>query len=250
MSRTPLRCAAVVLGLFAAAGAARAQAPTIRAGLEAGTTTRSVKGDDRVSKLNALWAGLRADLDFATGTRLGLTAGAAFTRFTGMTFPELPITLETGSGRMTGILLGARVDQHVLAFGSYELDAEAGFVTALGLTKTWTLEGFAVPGTAKGKPTWRQIWAGPVLRYTASPIVIPRVMVGVDWLSGTVSMDETLDGLTGTHTTDIKGQGLLRIGAGAEIRPMARVAVDVDASAVPRSGGVDFRWSVGAAYLF
>jgi hypothetical protein len=248
------RTTAAAVILLAAAGPVLAQGRelTFRAGLGAETLSRTVRWDDekRESKLASLGAGLRLEMTYRSRLTLSLFGGLSFTDVDGLIFYHLPISLEYRTGIVRGIMVGAEVAARAMAWGAFELDGRARFLTSAGTRTAWPLEGFAVKGEARGKPNWTAVEAGPKIVYKGFRNAAPYLFAAVNWLWGDVRMEEALDTLKGDETKSIKGAGLIRTGAGATFAFGRRVSLWAEAGIVPRRGGADYDARIALLYSF
>jgi hypothetical protein len=174
----------------------------------------------------------------------------SFTDVDGLVFHHLPVSLEYRAGAVSGILVGAEVAARGPAWGAFELDGRARFLTSAGTQTSWPLEGFAVRGEARGKPNWTAVEAGPRVSYKGWRTAVPYLFAAANWLWGDIRMEETLDTLGGDETKSIKGAGLVRTGAGATFAIGRRATLWAEAGIVPRRGGADYDARLALLYSF
>ncbi len=244
--------AAVLLGAVAGRAGAEGRELTFRAGLDAGSLSRTIRWDDekRESKLSSIGAGLRLEMSYRNRLTLSLLAGMSFTDVEGLVFYRLPVSLEYSAGAVAGVLVGAEIEARILTWGAFDLEGRARFLASAGTETSWPLDGFAVKGEARGKPNWTTVEAGPRIAFTGWRTAVPYLFAAANWLTGDVRMEETLETLRGSETKSIKGAGLIRAGAGATLPVGRRASVRVEAGIVPHGGGADYDARIGCSYSF
>ncbi|MDH4197151.1 MAG: hypothetical protein OEW05_07080, partial [Candidatus Aminicenantes bacterium] len=136
----------------------------------------------------------------------------------------------------------------LLSSGAIEMDVWGRYVTSLGTTKTWPIEGFGAPGEAVGKPDWTLAEVGPRLVYAGFQNAAPYLAVTANWLWGDFKIDESLGELEGSEIKKVRGLGHVRAAAGTTLDLSSRVAVWGEAGLIPRSGGLD--WNIRGALRF
>lgn len=225
---------------------------TVRPGLRLEILSRTLKwdGEDATSKLKAPLLAATAVLEFEGGVDLALTAGVSFSDFKGLVFRKLPFSLDYQAGGVTGILVGIAVGKSLFEAGDFEIKASGRLVSSFGLNKTWAIEGLAVDGQAKGKPSWIQIAAGPSLVYTGAGSLRPYASLEFVWLQGSFSMRETVDVLNGTEDKKFKGKGLFQVSLGGIYDLSDALSVEAEAYALPYGGGLDIGGRAGILFSF
>jgi len=256
--RTALHVFLAACLLLAGAAAGRAQEKglfqgvNIKLGLGADTLSRNVqwdKGPDG-SKLKATNVFLASEFEFPIDLTLGLFAGLSFSDFKGLLFQDLPFSVEYQAGAVQGILLGGELRKGLFSFGDFETEAAAQFVSSLGSTKKWPIEGFAVPGETLGKSKWSQLNAGASLVYAAYENFRPYLGVSLSWLWGNFRMTETMGDLQGTQIREIKQKGLVRISLGTTFQVARQFGLKGEVGIVPIKGGTDLSASLRLLYGF
>jgi hypothetical protein len=256
--RTALHVFLAACLLLAGAAAGRAQEKglfqgvNIKLGLGADTLSRNVqwdKGPDG-SKLKATNVFLASEFEFPIDLTLGLFAGLSFSDFKGLLFQNLPFSVEYQAGAVQGILLGGELRKGLFSFGDFETEAAAQFVSSLGSTKKWPIEGFAVPGETLGKPKWSQLNAGASLVYAAYENFRPYLGVSLSWLWGNFRMTETMGDLQGTQVREMRQKGLVRISLGTTFQVTRQFGLRGEAGIVPAKGGTDLSASLKLLYGF
>jgi hypothetical protein len=249
------RLAGIGMGLVLAAAttlAAGSKSPSVTAGILFDHLSRTVtwEGDADTSRVTANLVSARAGLALGRGLTLGVTAGLSLSDFDAPVFRDLPISLELGSGALKGFVLGAELEGVLFDFGDFEIKAAGRFVSSFGLTRTWPLEDFAVPGEAKGKATWTEASAGPRLAYRISEDFVPYLEVAARWFRVDLQMDETLEDLHGTETKRVPGGLSFSASLGGDIKLTERLAIKASAGIVPFDGGLDVLASAGLVFAF
>jgi hypothetical protein len=243
----------IALVLAAAhAPAAESKVQKFMAGLNFDHFSKTIvwDGDTGSSRLRASLVSARTDFGFGKGLTLSLSAGLSLTDFEGLAFRTLPITLEYDASPMKGLVLGAELEALLLKSGDFEIKTAGRFVSSLGMSKTWPLEGFAVEGEAKGRSNWMEASAGPRLAYLLSDAFVPYIEVNARWLRADFRMDETLGDLQGHEKRLVKGDFSFSVVLGGDARVSDRLTIKAKAGFIPYAGGVDALASVGLLYVF
>lgn len=243
----------LAIGLAAgAAGAAEPKIRTISAGLSYDNFSRTVvwKGDAAVSRILANLVSARADLGLGKSIVLSLSAGLSLTDFKDLSFTSLPISLQFDGAPISGLVLGAEVLAPLVRYADFEISGTGRFVYSLGMSKTWPLEGFAVEGEAKGKPSWMEAAVGPRVSYLFFGRVVPYIEVCARWLRADFKMTETLSDLGGAEKKIVPGDISFSAALGADAAVTNRLMVRAKAGILPFVGGVDTMFSVGILYKF
>jgi hypothetical protein len=225
---------------------------SVRLGAGFGGFSRTITWDDGAheSNLAAGSVAVRGEFTLRPGLAFELAAGLSMPNFDGLVFRGLPISVDYEAGAVNGVLLGAAVRARLLTFGAFEIGADGRFVYSLGLSKTWTMTGFAVEGTVTGSPSWFDATVGPRISYTGAGRFVPFATIAADWLSGTFTMDQALGDLTGHEAKKVQSKGFLAVSLGADWELSARVLLRGEAGILPYSGGTDLRASLAVFYRF
>jgi len=228
------------------------QGLNIKLGLGADALSRNVqwdKGPDG-SKLKAYNVFLASEFEFPVDLTLGLFAGLSFSDFKGLLFQNLPFSVDYQAGAVQGILLGGEFRKGLFSFGNFETEATARFVSSLGSTKKWPIEGFAIKGETQGKPKWSQLNAGASLVYAAYKNFRPYLGLSLSWLWGDFRITETMGDLQGTQIREIRQKGLVRISLGTTLQVTRQFGLRGEAGIVPVKGGTDLSASLRLLYGF
>jgi hypothetical protein len=232
-------------------GAGPLKVRTLSAGLGYEYLARTVTwGEDPdASRFQASLISARAEIGFAKGIVLSLSAGLALTDLSSATFNNLPISLRYDGAPLSGFTFGAEALVPVRRFSDFEISGTGRFVYSFGMKRTWPLEGFAVEGQAEGSADWMEAAIGPRVAYLGFDKIRPFLEISCRWLHTGFAMTETLDDLTGRET---KRASKLSAGValGAEAELSGRISVEARAGFVPRAGGVDGLAVAGLRYKF
>ena len=216
-------------------GAGPLKVRTLSAGLGYEYLARTVTwGEDPdASRFQASLISARAEIGFAKGIVLSLSAGLALTDLSSATFNNLPISLRYDGAPLSG----------------FEISGTGRFVYSFGMKRTWPLEGFAVEGQAEGSADWMEAAIGPRVAYLGFDKIRPFLEISCRWLHTGFAMTETLDDLTGRET---KRASKLSAGValGAEAELSGRISFEARAGFVSRAGGVDGLAVAGLRYKF
>jgi len=245
---------ALLAAVAVLAGPARAQDAEgagirVRPGLGIEHFSRTVSWDEAAStsKLVVSLAVLRAEVELATAGRLALFAGYSLSNFNGLTFRQLPFSLEYQAGTIGSLLWGADFEGRVAGFGDIEVGVAAQFAMSLGRAKEFEAPSLNAAGTVDGKGTWSRILAGPLVRYAGYENFTPYLSVSYNRLWGTFTMSESIGALSGVEEKKITGRGSVGFAFGAVFEPSASVKVQGELTAVPYkklSGGLDTDYGV------
>ena len=263
MRYRPLPCSALILVIvLALTMPAAGQDPRgsgdsgFSAGLSLGYLSRTLslngEGQDILPKMTSLLGSLILEYEFQPGFVLAAHIGYSLSDFDGITFRQLPYSLEidADSGTIGGILLGAELEKSLLGGAALGLDIRALFFASLGLGKEWELPGLAVEGSAKGKPIWMKASVGPVLTYRGWKGVAPFLYPCFDYLWGSFEFEETVQELIGSEKKDIKGKGQFGLGLGSDFELSASLRFRAEASLYPHRDGTDYAFMIQTLFAF
>lgn len=254
MRRILVGCAAVlILGLPAARPSYGAPGRmTLTTGVVFDHLTRTVtwEGDEAESKISGPVISVRQEFRVSEGLTFSLSAGLSLSGFDNLQFRGLPISLEYASGSMRGVAVGAEVRSLFLKSGDFEVRGVGRVVSSFGLERTWSLEGFAVPGETKGRVNWTEASIGPSVSYLFFGKFIPSIDVFARWLWADFRMDQTLEDLTGAETKKVTGDLGFGASLGGEFLLSERLTLSARAAILPYPGGVDSMFSTGLHYRF
>jgi len=245
--------ASAAMGLAAAAAtAAEPKIKTLAAGFGYENLTRTIvwTGDTASTRLKADLFTARAEFGFAGGITASLSAGFVLTSPGGLTFANLPVSLQYQGPSLRGVTLGAEAVVPIRKFSDFEISGTGRFVYSFGMSKTWPLEDFAVDGEAEGRSSWAEIAAGPRVSYLFFGRVVPYAEVCLRWLRSGFRMTETLEDLGGTETKRVRGDVSFSVALGADAVVSDRLAVRGKVGILPFAGGVDSLLSLGILYKF
>ncbi|MBM3305810.1 MAG: hypothetical protein FJY79_07720 [Candidatus Aminicenantes bacterium] len=225
---------------------------TLTTGLVASYFARSVtwEGDDAPSRITGPALAVRQDFRVRDGLTVSLSAGWSMSGLDDLVFRGLPVSLEYGSGSMHGLAVGAEVRARLAKTGEFEIKGVGQIASSFGLERAWTLEGFAVPGEARGRLNWTEVSAGPEISYLAFGAFVPSLEVLARWLWVDFKMDQTLGDLTGAETKRVKADLAFIVSLGGEYALSERLALSARVGIMPNAGGVDGTASAGFRYRF
>lgn len=225
---------------------------TLTTGLIANYFARTVtwEGDDASSRIAVLALAVRQDVRVRDGLTVSLSAGWAMSSLDDLVFRGLPVSLEYGSGSMHGLAVGAEVRTRLVKTGEFEIKGVGQIASSFGLERTWPLEGFAVPGEARGRLNWTEVSVGPEISYLSFGAFIPSLEVFARWLWVDFKMDQTLGDLTGAETKRVKAALAFVASLGGEYALSERLTLSARVGIMPYAGGVDGTASAGFRYRF
>ncbi len=238
--------AVMILALAAAAGAAlpaAAQEESAAGGsrltisFQADGMSRTIFWDEktRSSRLVNPQALLAVDYEAMPGLDLGLLLGYSLASWNGLTFRDLPFSIENQSGSIGGPILGAELRKSLFVQGFWELDLEARFTACLGRTVTLPVEGLAVEGQADLKGAWMRAELGPILHYRGFELFSPFVGLAYDRLWGRMKAIETIGELEGIEEKKVSGAGAWALQFGTIYEPSTTFRVRLGGTLIPFS---------------
>ena len=206
--------------------------------------------DQYTSKLKSHIFTLNTQFEIKEGIKLNAVIGYALPDFQGLIFRQLPFSVELSSGKTQGILLGAGADLSFINYKDIEIGARGQFVYYKGSEKEWDIPGLNVSGTITGKPSWQRLSVGPVVSYQGFDYFFPYASVGLLYLKGTFSLNQTVQTLSGSEDKDIKGAGKIYIDLGAKYEFSDRLGMRAELNLFPNNKTLDFGFTLGASYAF
>ncbi|MBM3297478.1 MAG: hypothetical protein FJY83_07740 [Candidatus Aminicenantes bacterium] len=230
-----------------------AESTGLKVGAGAEYLNRTISWDEQAytSSLRGYLFSLQADYEVRPGLSVLFRGGYALSSFNGLVFRELPFSVEYQAGFTGGLYLGGGFKAHAPAAEVFYLEFEALFDTCFGFGGQWALEGLAVPGALEGRSSWSRISVGPSVWYKGlAYYVYPFVQVRYTSLWGSFTMTETVDVLEGTEIKSVKGSGAVAVSIGVLSEVTEVLSLRAEATAVPRSGGLDLGASVRLAFSF
>jgi hypothetical protein len=214
--------------------------------------SRTISWDGKTSQSKAVGDLItaRQTIELRPGLDLEFAAGLSLANFNGLVFRDLPVSIDYEAGPVSGLLLGGALRARVLEAGEFEIEGRASFVYSLGFAKTRPLEGFAVEGNVRARPSWFRVSAGPRISYRLSGRLVPYLSLTADWFSGSFTVNETLADLTGYERKKLQAKGFFEASLGAEYAFSERLSLRGEAGFLPYPGGVDGAASAGFLYRF
>lgn len=192
------------------------------------------------SHLKSMLFTFNVEVEFMKGFFVNVIGGYSLSNFNGLVFRQLPFSADLEVGNVGGLLLGGGLKKNFVVSSEFEMDLDAQFVTYLGSTNSWPINGLNEDGTLSGKAHWYRVQAGPVFWYKGFEYFSPYLRVSFDKLWGTFHVDEVIGSLTGLEDKDIAGKGLFSIALGTLFEPSPTIGVKGEAYVLPRTGGLDY----------
>jgi hypothetical protein len=263
MKHRPILCSALISVILCALGSqaigqARPglESSGFQAGLSLGYLSRTLDLDEEVKdvipKMTALLASFVLEYKFQPGSFLAAHVGYSLSTFDGLAFRQLPYSLliDTDSGSMGGILLGAEAEKSLLRGGSLEVGIRGQFSASLGLNREWKISGLAVEGSATGKPVWMKASVGPSLGYRGWEGVALFLYPHYDYLWGSFELGQAVQDLEGNEKKDIKGKSRFGLGIGADFKLSSSLGLRAEGGLYPRRSGTDYSFMIKTLYNF
>ncbi|MBS3818736.1 hypothetical protein KGY73_04450 [bacterium] len=214
--------------------------------------TRTISWDDQThsSTLRSYFLTLNTKIEFQWGFSITPVLGYSLSNFDGLVFRKLPISLELDVGDIKGLIFGGEVKQNFITIEEIQFGARGEFLYSYGLKEDWTIPGLIVEGTVEGRPSWKRILVGPILKYRGFDYFSPYVFVGYDQLWGTFSMKETIQDLEGSEDKKIKGKGFVSASVGAVYELTDKFHIQAESRLTPYEQGADFGILLKLNYTF
>jgi hypothetical protein len=255
-----------VLMLFVFTSLSHAQEPTpdfsngnkwsAGLGFEYFKTTVSWDDDSFISPLKSYLMTFHISYEIVDGLYLGGIFGYASSDFESLTFRELPISLTMDKGAIGGMLFGGEALFTFYETDSFDFSVLGQYIYYNGGQKQWDIPGLAVDGTATGKPKWSRGTVGVSFKYLAAEPFLPYLNIAYSSLSGTFSMEESIQTLNRTEEKKISGVGSILIALGCIYDLSDSLSLVLEADLTPYGsgdnyeGGVDFGALLRIMYSF
>ncbi len=222
-------------------------------GFEFFSRTVGWDGDDEktyTSKLQSLLFTINLEFEIQEGLFLGLLLGYSSSNYDGMTFRELPFSVELDVGGIGGYLFGGGIKKTFISQRNFEIGLVGQFAFCLGVKNEWEIGDLNVSGKVEGNPTWMRAVAGPILIYQRLNYFYPYLFLSFNYLWGTFEMDETIQALKGNEKKKFSAEALFGISLGAIYELTDTFSLKGEASVFPYLEGVDFGFMINVAYAF
>jgi hypothetical protein len=212
---------------------------------------RTISWDDEsfVSPLKSYLMTFQGGYKILDGLYLGGIIGYASSDFKSLIFRELPVSLEMDKGAIGGILFGGDAVFTFYETDKFDFSVFGQYIYYNGGKKQWDIQGLAVDGTATGKPKWSRATLGVSVRYLASEPLLPYLTIAYSSLSGTFTMEESIQTLNRTEEKNISGVGNLKIGVGAMYNLSDSLSLLLEADIIPYKGGDNYKSGVDLGAL-
>lgn len=232
----------LVLTAWTGAQSVGPSAIRIRTGFGAEYFNRLISWDSEshTSKLGAFLFTFNLEIEPIKNLSFSLIAGYSLSNFNGLTFRQMPFSVELEPGNLGGLLVGGGLKNKFQVSSEFEMDLEAEFVTYLGSKTDWAVTGLNEDGTLSGKARWYRVQAGPVFWYTGFMYFSPYLRVSFDKLWGTFHAEEIIGPLNGIEDKEIDGKALFSAALGTLYEPIPTVGLKGEVFVLPRSGGLDY----------
>ena len=205
---------------------------------------------DYTSRLKSYLFSTNTKFEITDGLSFNLILGYSLSNFNGLTFRQLPFSIEIGVGEIGGVLFGAEVNKRLLYLSDYEIILHGNFVYYYGFKNEWEVPTLNVQGTVIGTPSWMRGQIGPTVRYEGLNIFSPFVSFKYGKLWGHFNLSQEIQELSGTENKKIDTLGHFILTVGTEIEITADLLVIGEATLVPYNGGLDFGGKVLLRYAF
>ncbi|NIM59914.1 MAG: hypothetical protein GTO16_13400 [Candidatus Aminicenantes bacterium] len=233
-------------------GMIRAVAITPGIGFEFFSRTITWDDDQYTSKLKSSFFTFNTEFEFRKGFFLNAVLGYAIpgSSYKGLTFRELPISVELNVGSIKGYLLGAEVKKSFIYAKDLEIDLLGQLFYYMGSKKEWEVPDLAVEGTVEGDPSWIRASIGPVFTYTGFDAFHLYLYLNFNKLWGKFKMVQTIDVLEGSENQKISGVSSFGASLGSIFNLTDAFGIKTEASFIPHGDSVDLGFTVRAIYSF
>lgn len=219
-------------------------------GMEYFSRTITWNKDAYNSTLNSFIVSLNTRLEWEWGFSFAPQVGYSLSKFDGLVFRGLPISVELDVGHIDGLIFGATLEQNFLSMNDLQVGARGDVFYYWGLKQEWSIPGLIVEGTLTGKPSWMRTLIGPLIQYKGLDYFSPFFLVGFDRLWGTFSMDQNIEDLEGTEDKKITSKSFLTISLGSIYQFNPNLSFKAEARITPYQKGADFGILIRTNYLF
>lgn len=233
-------------------GIFRAVSITPGIGFEFFSRTISWDNDQYTSKLKSSFFTFNMEFEFRKGFFFNAILGYAIpgSSYRGLTFRELPFSVELDVGNIKGYLVGTGIKKSFIYAKDLRIDLLGQFFYYRGSKKEWEVPDLAVEGTVEGNPSWIRASIGPVFTYTGSDTFYPYIYLNFNKLWGKFKMVQTIDVLEGSENQKASGASSLGASLGSIYKFTDAFGIKTEASFIPHGDGIDFGFTVRAIYSF
>ncbi|MFQ6069482.1 MAG: hypothetical protein ACE5LC_03040 [Candidatus Aminicenantales bacterium] len=225
------------------------QGPVLKPGLGFEYLSRRINWDEntRSSNLKAylFFAGLKFEV---RGFLLNLLAGYVSTNYNGLTFRQLPFSIELDVGGKGGYLLGAQTEKSLFSYSDFHLSLYGQLLYVHGLKNSWQVLPLNVTGKLEGRPYWMNLDGGAVFRFTGFDSLTPYLYINYTRLSGKFKLQEKIQDLEGTENKSFFGEGNFGVSAGASYEVSEVFSLRGELRFIPYRNGVDTGFVLYATY--
>ena len=208
------------------------------------------EGEETPSRMSGPVLAVHQDIRIDKSLSCSLSVGLALSRFNELVFRGLPISLEYGSGSMSGLNFGAEIRSRFLRIGDVEIGGVGRIAAVYGLAKKWPLEGFAVPGRSVGRLSWGEAAVGPRVSYDRSGRFVPALEFSARWLWAGLKMDQVLEDLAGTEIKKVMGDLAAAVSLEGEYHLSGSAKLRARGGMLRRRGATDIEVAGGFHYAF
>lgn len=213
-------------------------------GFEYFKNTISWDEDSFISKLKTTLLTFHVSYEILDGLNLGGILGYASSDFESLTFRELPISLTMDKGAIGGLMFGGEAMFTFYETNSFDFSVLGQYIYYNGGEEQWDIPGLAVDGTATGKPKWSRLTLGGSVRYLATAPFLPYLTVAFSSLSGTFTMEESIQSLNRIEKKSISAVGNFLIGVGGAYDFSDAFSLYLEADITPYGGGENYESGV------
>lgn len=233
-------------------GMIRAVSITPGIGYEFFSRTITWDDDQYTSKLKSYFFTFNTEFEFGKRFYFNAILGYAIpgSSYKGLTFRELPISVELDVGAIKGYLIGMEVKKSLIYAKDLRIDALGQFFYYMGSKKELEIPDLVVEGTVEGDPSWKRVSIGPVFTYTGFDSFYPYFYLNFNNLWGKFKMVQTIQDLTGSEDKKVSGASSFAASLGSIFKMTDVFGIKTEVSFIPHGDAVDFGFTVRAMYSF
>jgi hypothetical protein len=219
-------------------------------GFEYFTKTIEEEGAGSATDLKTYMIHLRAGLIIREGFEVSAIVGYAFSDFNGMTFRNLPISVELQAGEMAGFIIGGEAKKSIFFMRDFGLDLFGQFVYYLGKKETWEVPGLSVEGSAEGKPSWMRGQVGPVISYFGINYLYPYIKICYNRLWGKFKMTQDIQELSGAEDKSFRGTNEYSAALGFIYEATDSLTIQTEALLMPRKNWKEWDYGISVSLVY
>jgi len=213
----------------------------------------TLKGEDEdfTSKFKSYLLNLDTEFRILDGLSVHLLLGYSLSNFDGLTFRDLPFSIQLDTGLLGAIVVGTEVDKKLFHFPDYELKLNGQIIYSFRFWKnSWDVPDLNVPGSVTGSPAWLRTQIGPVIRYLGFDYISPFISFKYNKLWARYKMEQEIQELAGSEKKKVSSMNNFILTAGINYEMTDRILLNGEVTFYPYSDGLDVGAMVYLKFLF